>query len=141
MKRERKIIPESVRWVNNPIIKKSVIKRLFENDIQMYNETRKVSNFYRKLTETDVYVHFNQVEIIVIDEIKKEVLSSIKSGSFYYINIEQFCINFLLKELKADSDYIGSLKIAAIRNGFKNHSQKMAKAISEAKNKLKNIEL
>ena len=141
MKRERKIIPESVRWINNPIIKKSVIKRLFETDIQMYNEVRKVSNFYRKLTEIDVYVHFNQVELNLLEEIKKEVISSIKKGSLYYVNIEEFCRSFLVRELKADSDYIGSLKIAAIRNGFKNHSQKMAKAISEAKNKLKNIEL
>ena len=141
MKRERKIIPEAVRWVNNPIIKKSVIKRLFETDIQMYNEVRKVSNFYRKLTEIDVYVHFNQVELIVLEEIKKEVISSIKKGSFYYINIEEFCKSYLIKELKADRDYTGSYKTSAVRSGFKNHSEKMQKSISLAKIKLKNIEL
>lgn len=87
-----------VFWLANPVIANWKVKSEFEKKANGIAPNLYEKKFYQKLGKTKHY-YFSDAEIEILEEIKEEVLISLKNRNFNFINQSQFVKLFLIPEL------------------------------------------
>ena len=97
--RAQKEVQDSVKWINLPFIKTSVIKEKFDNEKKKTLPNRKTFGFYRKINENEKG-KFSEYELEIIDNIRTEVNDSLKKGDRTFIFDKFYIQDYLIPELE-----------------------------------------